>query len=177
VSPRAVAIALSSIQVKRAPRGVFGSERAQSINLPGGRPTSASPDAPQLANKSRLWRLGSVWTSRTRVFRMGARPRTMKIEIIPENARHSRDTPRWQAARLVQPSIVPGLRASRLGDWCDRFDLGQFFVFRLGIKRGGWFVGIFDTPFDGGDVVVSGIRSMSSPPFDKRRPQPRTQKK
>jgi CubicO group peptidase (beta-lactamase class C family) len=24
--------------------------------------------------------------------------------------------------------------------------------------RGGWFVGIFDTPFDGGDVVVSGIR-------------------
>jgi hypothetical protein len=165
VSPRAVAIALSSIQVKRAPRGVFGSERAQSINLPGGRPTSASPDAPQLANKSRLWRLGSVWTSRTRVLRMGARPRTMKIEIIPENARHSRDTPRWQAARLVQPSIVPELRASRLGDWCDRFDLGQFFVFRLGIKRGGWFVGIFDTPFDGGDVVVSGIRSMSSPPL------------
>jgi hypothetical protein len=73
----------------------------------------------------------------------------MKIEIIPENARHSRDTPRWQAARLGQPSIVPGLRASRLGDWCDRFDLGQFFVFRLGIKSGGWFVGIFDTPFDG----------------------------
>ena len=80
---------------------------------------------------------------------MGARPRTMKIEIIPENARHSRDTPRWQAARLVQPSIVPELRASRLGDWCARLDLGQFIVFRLGIKRGGWFVGIFDTPFDG----------------------------
>ncbi len=95
---------------------------------------------------------------------MVAHPRTMKIEIIPENARHSRDTPRWQAARLGQPSIVLGLRASRLGDWRDRFDLGQFFVFRLGIKRGGWFVGIFDTPFDGGDVMVSGIRPMSSPP-------------
>ena len=45
------------------------------------------------------------------------------------------------------------------------FDVpGVAIVFRLGIKRGGCFVGIFDTPFDGGDVMGSGIRSMSSPP-------------
>jgi hypothetical protein len=83
-------------------------------------------------------------------------PPEMKIEPVPENARHSRDTPRWPAARHGQPSIVHRLRASRLGDWYDRLDLRQFFVFRFGIKRGKWFAGIFDAPFDSGDVMVSG---------------------